>query len=369
MRKNIFVDGRVFDTEYQGTRTYIQNLYNIIDEIGDLEIFIASKNPDHTSIFFPNSKNIKFLTYQSDSKLKRVLVDIPGLIEKHKIKNAHFQYVISPLRRTRQIVTIHDILFKDFPNEFSAGYKAVKGLTFYVSAKKADIITTVSEYSKLAIHKHFDIPLDKIHVVANGVGDFYFEPYDKEKAKEAVFSKFGIKDYLLYVSRIEPRKNQLDLLKSYLDLKLYERGKQLVFVGKQSIAVKELDTIVNGLSAEMKKNIFFINNIPDIDLRLIYQGADLFAYPSKAEGFGIPPLEAAALGVPVICSNATAMKEYDFFGDNHIAPTEEAISQSILKNISNLNTPDTNDIKRIVKDLYSWDHSAQILNKLILGKH
>jgi len=307
MKPKIFVDGRSFDTEYQGTRTYIQNIYNIIDKIGDLEVYVASENPDFTATFFPGSVNTHFIKYESKSKMERVLKEIPTLISKHKLTAAHFQYVIAPfLKDVVQVVTIHDILFKSFPAEFSYKYKLIKGCTFYLSAKKADILTTVSEYSKAALSQHYKIPAHKIHVIPNGVSPFYFESYNKEQSKIRISEKFNINNYILYVSRIEPRKNQLGLLKAYLELKLYERGKELVFVGVKSIEVPEIDHITNSLNSEIRSKIYFLENISDQDLRLLYQAADLFVYPSKAEGFGIPPLEAGALKVPTICSNTTA---------------------------------------------------------------
>ena len=368
MKNKIFVDGRVFDTEYQGTRTYIQNLYNVIDKIGDLEIFIASENPENAERFFPDSKNINFISYKYQSKPKRLFFDIPQLINKYKIDIAHFQYIIAPLKsKTLQIVTIHDILFKDFPEEFSLAYKAVKGITFSLSAKKAKIVTTVSEYSKNAINKHFKIPLNDIHVVPNGVGDFYFEDYDKAPAQKIAKGKFGLQDYLLYVSRVEPRKNHVNLLKSYLNLELYRQNKQLVFVGKQSIPYIELNGILNGLAKEIKDKIIFLDNISDQDLRTIYQAANLFIYPSKAEGFGIPPLEAAALQIQTICSNNTAMADFTFFGQNHIDSDVSSITKAIQNNLQDQNRAENlKEISNIVKGKYSWTESAQKLNNLVI---
>lgn len=366
MKKKIFVDGRVFDTEYQGTRTYIQNIYNIIDKLGDFEIFIASLNPENAASFFSGSQNTKFISYNSNSKIHRALIDTPSLARKYKIDIAHFQYVISPLKEIPQIVTIHDLLFKDFPDEFSLSYKLIKNTLFYFSAKKSAIVTTVSEYSKLAINRHFNIPLDNIHVVPNGVGNFYFKPYEKKEAQAEVYQKLGIKNYLLYVSRIEPRKNQVDLLKAYLDLELYKHGKSLVFIGKCSIPVVDLNTIMNGLPEDIKKHIYFLENIPDNDLRLIYQAADLFIYPSKAEGFGIPPLEAGALMIPTICSNSTAMAEFSFFGANHIAPELPLLKEAIILNAESSLTPESlRDISTYIKNNYSWETAAEKLNQLI----
>ena len=366
-RPRIFVDGRVFDTEYQGTRTYIHNLYKIMDQIGDFDIYLASCDPEHAAGFFPGSANIRFIRYNTVSKLQRVFKELPEMMTRHKIDAAHYQYVTPPRKNCLQIVTIHDLLFKDFPGEFSMVYKMIKGAAFYLSAKRADLVTTVSAYSKKAIVRHFGIPEQNIHVVPNGVSNFFFEPFDKQKAALEVWEKFGLKNYLLYVSRIEPRKNQLDLLRSYLELELYRQDKSLVFVGKPSIPVPQLQEIMSALPEEVKKKIFFLENISNADLRLLYQATDLFIYPSKGEGFGIPPLEAGALCIPTICSNTTAMEEFSFFGDGHINPDTSTLKTSIMRALEG-QPANLREISNTIRRRYGWEKAALTMNELVWNK-
>jgi len=367
MKSRIFVDGRVFDTEYQGTRTYIHNLYKIIDNIGDFEIFLASCDPENAAGFFPGSANIRFIRYHTVSRLQRAFRELPEMMTRYSIDAAHYQYVAPPRKNCVQIVTIHDLLFKDFPGEFSLAYKMVKGAAFYLSAKRADLVTTVSAYSKKAIVRHFSIPEENIHVVPNGVSNFFFEPYDKQKAALEVREKFGFRDYLLYVSRIEPRKNQLDLLRAYLELELYRQDKSLVFVGKTSIAVPQLKEILMPLEEDVKKKIFFLEDISNADLRLLYQGAELFVYPSKGEGFGIPPLEAGALGIPTICSNTTAMEDFTFFGDRHINPDPATLKTSITRALAG-QPSNLREISNTIRRRYGWEKAAFTMNELIWKK-
>jgi glycosyltransferase involved in cell wall biosynthesis len=366
-KPRIFVDGRVFDTEYQGTRTYIHNLYKIIDNIGDFEIFLASCNPENAAGFFPGPANIRFVRYHTVSKLKRAFRELPEMMTRYHIDAAHYQYVAPPRKNCVQIVTIHDLLFKDFPGEFSLTYKMMKGAAFYLSAKRADLVTTVSAYSKRSIVRHFSIPEENIHVVPNGVSSFYFEPYDKQKAAMEVREKFGFRDYLLYVSRIEPRKNQLDLLRVYLELGLYRQGKCLVFVGKASLPVPQLKEILAPLEEEVRKKIFFLEDISNADLRLLYQAAELFIYPSKGEGFGIPPLEAGALGIPTICSNTTAMEDFTFFGDRHISPDAATLKMSITRALAE-HPSNLREISNTIRRRYGWENAAFTMNELIWNK-
>jgi glycosyltransferase involved in cell wall biosynthesis len=367
MKSKIFVDGRVFDTAFQGTRTYIQNIYSVIDKIGDFEVYIGSQNPEKTATYFEGS-DIKFpgYKYSTGNKIGRAFLEIPELIKKYKIDIAHFQYISAPVKNCKQIVTIHDILFKDFPEQFPLKYRLQKGPLFWLSAKRADLLTTVSSYSKLALHNHYSIPLNKIHVVPNGVSEVYFQPYVKSDAQQAIFEKYKIADFILFVSRLEPRKNHLHLLNAYVDLKLYEKNKALVFIGKRDLEVPAISMALNNLSGDIKKNIYFLENIPDDELLQFYKACDLFVYPSEAEGFGIPPLEAGALKKPVICSNTTAMKDFSFFNEYHIAPSYQPVKAALQKEIMHP-LPETalEAISNIIKDNYGWENAAEKLNSLI----
>jgi glycosyltransferase involved in cell wall biosynthesis len=365
MKPKLFVDGRAFDKHFEGTRTYIENLYKIISDIGDFEILIGSES-DIPQVIFENSKNIKFIKYKKkQSKLQRAFLEIPEIISKNKIQASHFQYVTPPIKNSIQIVTIHDILFKDFPEQFDFNYRLIKGFTFYLSAMRANLVTTVSQYSKDALIRHFNLKPEDIHIIPNGVASSYFDAYDKIEAKANIMRKYGIDNFILNVSRIEPRKNQLDLLNAFIDLKLYNKNINLVFIGKKDIEVPELDKVMNTLPDHISKNIFFLNNINNDDLKTFYQSSRIFVYPSLAEGFGIPPLEAAAFSIPTICSNKTAMADFKFFGTNHIAPDINTIKEALLNNLENQDEHQLEKTKKNIFKNYNWLSASTKLNKLI----
>ncbi len=122
--------------------------------------------------------------------------------------------------------------------------------------------------------------------------------------------RYGIDfPYLLFVGEISRRKNLSGLLKAFKILKADGKilRRRLVIVGKKTTetdhVMKEVTEL--GISGE----VFFTGYIPDEDLPFIYNGADLFVFPSLYEGFGIPPLEAMRCGTPVVASNATSIPE------------------------------------------------------------
>jgi glycosyltransferase involved in cell wall biosynthesis len=364
----LFVDAHVLDQEFQGTRTFIREIYSILADKDDILLFLAAHDIENLKRNFPARGNVHFLPYKSRSSLVRLGREIPAMLKEHDIDYAHFQYITPLFKRGRYIVTIHDVIFSEYPDEFSLQYRILKKFLYKRSALMADIVTTVSEYSERSIRKFLGVgDATPIHIVPNGVGPKFFAPYDRQQSKEFISRKYGVEKPILYVSRIEPRKNHVFLLKAFLELELYKRGYYLALLGHQSIPLPELDMTLEALPEEIRKFIFMSDKVGDADLMEFYRAAEVFVYPSRAEGFGIPPLEAAALQVPVICSNSSAMEQFAFFGEYHIDPydlpllktklikiLEEQPSAAVLAGLS-----------RIVHEEFSWERAAEALYKAV----
>jgi glycosyltransferase involved in cell wall biosynthesis len=116
------------------------------------------------------------------------------------------------------------------------------------------------------------------------------------------------------VSRIEPRKNHLLLLKTFYEEKFY-LNYSLLFIGKRDLYYKEFEVYLENIPEEVRKKIYILENIDNSNLIEFYRAAILFIYPSFAEGFGIPPIESIAVNTPTLCSNSTAMSDFDFLND------------------------------------------------------
>lgn len=169
-------------------------------------------------------------------------------------------------------------------------------------------------------------------------------------------------DFILFVSRIEPRKNHITLLKAFVETHLYERGVNLVFAGKKVASVPILEAYVNSLSNDIKKHIIFCTPTDD-ELEKLLNSCKFFVYPSLAEGFGIPPLEAALHRRLVLCSDATAMQEFSDLGFIMFSPMDQKeLEDKMLYCCSvDLNTIDYDTIICNIKSQYNWDKSAEIV--------
>ncbi|NCD69047.1 glycosyltransferase family 4 protein [Mucilaginibacter agri] len=367
----LFVDAHAMDREYQGTYTFVHGLYTaLLAKYPQVDVYFGTSYPDRLAAAFPQLSKDRILAYKNAKPgILRYLTDIPRYIKTHKFDFAHFQYIIPRSNgRCRYIVTLHDNVFNDFKQYFSFRYRKRREYLFAWSIKNAAIKTTVSAYSKERIANYHQLDECDINILANGVETVNnFNQVDKDIAAKHVFENYGIKNYLLYVSRVEGRKNHQLLLKTWLKLELYKQHISLVFIGKTSVPVAELQAIVNSLTEEQKRYFYAIEQVGPNDLAMFYKACRAFVYPTVAEGFGIPPLEAAMHRVPVLCSSATAMQSFDFFEPYFFDPYKEeefaAKLQSILRN------PPTfaflENIAEQIQQRYNWQQTADTLYKLL----
>lgn len=352
----LLVDAHVFDDSYQGTTTYLKGLYSALAKDDAFEITLAAHNIEHLKTVFTNPA-FKFHRLTAGSKYKRLASELPALIRVKRFDFAHFQYITPLLHKCCYINTIHDLLFLDFPDYFPFSYRFTKKYIFKMSARKSDIICTVSEYSRQALVKHFGISHNKITVTPNAVDLPVTTAVD-------IRAKHQLDKYILFVSRMEPRKNHYGMLKVFVELELYRQGYKLVFVGRTNdVGADVYHTYLAGLSPEIKNAVKHIENISYDELAGFYKYASLFVYPSLAEGFGIPPLEAALMNCKVLCSDKTAMADFTFFGNYLFNPEDmEEWKRKTLAILSDNSYP-FEQIRKAVTETYNWqtiaDHFAE----------
>lgn len=367
----VLVDAHVFDQEFQGTRTFVRELYRSMAGREGLDLFFAATDTHALKLEFPGVPDEHFIRYKSRASWYRLLIDIPRIIKQYRIDYAHFQYIVPLWKNCRYIVTIHDVIFREHPDEFPFLYRFFKTILYRFGAIRADILTTVSGYSKHSIEKYLHINTEKIILTPLAVDKIFFADHDKTAIRKAFAEKYGFEKFILCVSRFESRKNQALLVKNYLELALYRQGYFLVMLGHRSLPVPELDVLLDGLSEEIRSYIIIRSDVPDAELPLFYRAAALFVYPSKAEGFGLPPLEAAAAKTPVICSNTTAMAGFVFFGEGHIDPADETSFKKLLLKMMQRppGAEQLTAVAGIIATKYSWDVSAESLYEALLTDH
>lgn len=359
----ILVDGRWFDSYYSGVSTYIKGLYNALSQDENFEItIVGGSNADKLKEEFP--ENIKFIQLNSTFNLKRLYYDMPKLIKKHNFDYAHFQYICPISKPCKYIVTLHDLLFLEYKKSFPLSFILKNSFLFYISSVRADIVLTVSDYSKKQIEKIFKTNPKKIYITPNGI----LKSFNEEIKSVDIKKKYNIGDYILFVSRIEPRKNHLMLIKAFVELKLYTNY-QLLLIGKKTIKNVDLDEYVDNLNEEIKSKIIFIENTSEEDLHGFYTNTSLFVYPSLSEGFGIPPIEAISCGAKTICSNATALFDFDFLSTYQFDPNNlNELKEKIISTLNDGFYP-IDDFKAIVNERYNWNNISNSYRDILINDY
>ncbi len=212
--------------------------------------------------------------------------------------------LLAPIKR---VVTIHDAVPYVHKDSSTFLDQFIYHLWLPLALPKLDKILTVSHHTKNDLGKIFDIPMEKIAVIHLAASE-HFRPLAEDEIKLALAHVGLSQPYILYLGSIEPRKNPIRLLEAYAELRRWSTRWDLVVVGthnfwKSSPVRKKTEKL------NLKPYVHFIGNVSEADLPGIYNGADLFIYPSLYEGFGLPVLEAMACGTPVITSNTSSLPE------------------------------------------------------------
>jgi glycosyltransferase involved in cell wall biosynthesis len=234
-------------------------------------------------------------------------------------------------KKIKRILTIHDLAPLVLPGIHS--FKIKYDFKFCLSRilKNSDMIISVSHTTKNDLIKYFKPDPNKIVVIPSGIDITVFRPEEPDKE---VLRKYDLQqNYILYVGNDNIRKNLKNLLLGFLSI-TNKIPHDLVLVGPINPS-SIYSLLKNNNKLELAKRIKILNFVGLEELVNIYNGADLFVFPSLYEGFGFPPLEALACGVPVIISNNSSLREmvsdHGIYLNNPLNSNE--ISEVILKTI------------------------------------
>lgn len=345
----------------QGTRTYTLNITkNLlkIDKSNEYVLYFTKKNEELQNFF--HQSNVTFRDIFPRERITRILLGFPLRLMADDIDIFHCQYMGPPLTNTPYIVMLHDVIHEYHPEFYPKALCLMMRMFYPFSARRASRILTVSEHSKNDIMKYYKIPAHKIVVTYDGVSEDFSPIHDKRMIQNAL-RKYNINsEYILYVGRLEPRKNIPRLIQAFHALKTDTDLKQkLVITGMKYFQSEKLAEAVNDLG--LQDEVIFTGRVDDIDLPLLYNGASLFVYPSIAEGFGIPPLEAMSCGVPVISSDASSLPEV--IGDAGILINPyniSDISEAMYQVLTDRNLQQKMGRKGVAQaKKFSWEDSAK----------
>jgi len=232
----------------------------------------------------------------------------------------------------KSVVTIHDLIFKHYPQYFGFFSKLIYSAKINYACKHSDMIIAMSEKTKSDLVELLKVDAKKIEVIYQCCDDIFYKSFTDINKGEIRLKYTLPENYILSVGTIEERKNLMLLMRA---LSRLPKDTELVVIGKATSAyaktVKKYITKHN-----LGKRIRFLTKAAFVDLPVIYQMAQVFVYPSRYEGFGIPVLEALVSGTPVIAATGSCLEEAGGPDSIYVSPDDpNGLAEQIERILSN----------------------------------
>ncbi len=301
-----------------GVGNYTMNLVRQLqqqEEVGNA-CFMYFSNRDG-QLFVERSGALGAATTYPYDRLRWHLVwmtaGLPRSVARTRPDMLHFPNHLAPitgLGTTPYVLTVHDMSVYRCPQYHTRKTVAVHRAVMPLAARHARAIVTVSDTARQDILQYLNVPPERVRVVHEGVGP-QFRPLatPREPHPDELRRRYALPElYILTVSTIEPRKNHGRLLEAFRWLTQQEHiPHHLLIAGAHGWKDTGLRQWVrrHGLADRVR----FLGYVPECDLPGLYRAADIFAYPSLYEGFGLPVLEAMASGIPCVISTDPALCE------------------------------------------------------------
>lgn len=207
--------------------------------------------------------------------------------------------------KVKRIVTIHDLIYRHFPQDFPRPDRIVYEQKIRYALKNADQVVAISEHTRRDLLNHFDVQADRIRVIYQAAHPLFRQTPSTDSIQTAK-TKYNLPDhYLLYAGAISHRKNALLALQAlqthrHLDI-------PLVIVGRGKHYEQKCRQYV--VDHRMQKQVIWLGHIPPDQVPALMKGAEAVIYPSLYEGFGLPVLESILLDIPVITTRESSLPE------------------------------------------------------------
>ncbi|MEF2146354.1 MAG: glycosyltransferase family 1 protein [Desulfovibrionaceae bacterium] len=319
----IGIDAHVLGKNKGGVERYLANLLERLPGVApDLEFLVFVRGGYRPTAPVPS--NMTFVDLPTANPLLERSLVLPFLARRHALDVLHVQRVAPPFPGCQVVVSIHDLLPLTNPSEHRGLNSTLVRLLTPGSVRRARRILTVSNVVRNEIVGRFDVPAEKVVAIHNGVdmGMFHLTENDPGWAERKT---------LLFVGALEPRKNVETLLRSFAAFRfVIAEGKLRIVGGERALGyLQSLKNLTVDLG--IVDHVEFLGYVADGEYRYLLNETRILVAPSTGEGFNIPPLEAMACGVPVVCSDIAVHRE--LFAQSAIlfnATSSDALAQVLV---------------------------------------
>jgi glycosyltransferase involved in cell wall biosynthesis len=303
-------------TEF-GVGTYTRNIVRALGRLDRENKYFLIGSPEKVVEIGPLPPNFHTVPLLQRDTTLRGYLDCRATLKRLNCDLVHIPQLFW-LPRTLPcpyVMTVHDVLEHMYRARDHSGLR--RSLHFHLTRrvlKGAARIFAVSKFTKSEIEKLFGIPAGRIEVVYNAIDERFLHGHASETDRQFLAERYLVTyPFLLYAGRISPHKNVVRIIEAFSALKaeLEKEGKytdlKLIIIGDELSKHPDLRrTVIRG---GVQNDVRFLGFIPIEVLRIFYDAAKIFVFPSLYEGFGLPPLEAMAHGTPVVTSNSSSLPE------------------------------------------------------------
>lgn len=267
------------------------------------------------------------------SRTRFTLAELPRLLEVERPEVFHglgnFNLPLRRVEGVRFVLTVHDLIPLLLPETVSTAFRWQFRLWLYRSLKVADAVVCVSETTRTSLLERFEIDPARVHTIYNGV-----DHVDRVPAPDRTtllwLDALGLpKDFILYAGALDARKNVSLAVRACERLRGEGRRPTLVLAGQRWFGSKAIEAEVRQAKGR-GLDVRALGYLADPVFYALMRRAGVFVFPSRYEGFGLPPLEAMRLGVPTIVSTAGALPEICGDGAVQVDPDDEVALASQL---------------------------------------
>ncbi|HEU5102659.1 MAG TPA: glycosyltransferase family 1 protein [Roseiflexaceae bacterium] len=380
MPLRIAIDARYVNDHFPGIGRYVYNLLMALGELDQPHKFAVLYNPDLTNTRYDMAALARHPTLRLVATRQRPFsvgeqLALPRMLRSMRADLYHTPYYIRPYAGLPcpSITTLYDIIPRRFPDEVSPRARRLFDLLTRLAIRSSHHLLAISGSARDDLIAAYGIPSSRISVTPLAA-DPHFRPRLPDEIA-AARAKHGLPErYVLSLASNKPHKNLVGLVEAWAHLGDGGWGMgdgqdqfipdppspipQLVIAGHWDPRYPEARAVAERLG--LGEPVRFLPGVPEADLPALYSGAELFAFPSRYEGFGLPPLEAMACGAPVLCCDTSSLPEVVGEAAVRVAPTPEALAAGLRRLLA------ANGLRADLRAaglrraaLFSWQTTAQ----------
>lgn len=319
---HVAIDGRVITDHFPGIGRYVYHLVDALAKIAPDDAFSLLHTPEQTRAAGISAARYDLAALAAHANVRLIPVDAPvfSLSAQWRVPQAlraaradvfHATYWVGAYRPgVPTVLSLYDLIGARVPGSVPGPRRRALDLAVRLALRNARHVLTLSEASKRDLVAVARVPAERV-TVTHLAADARFRPADAAAVAD-LRTRLGLPSrYVLYVGINKPHKNLMTLVEAWgrvaEDHPEVAASTELVIAGAWDPRYPEVQARADALPAAARTR--FIGPVAESDLPALYSGAAVFAFPSRYEGFGLPPLEAMACGTPVVAADATSLPE------------------------------------------------------------